>query len=89
MTRGSDSGNGRRAGLIGVGSAAGAAAAGGRRVRSRFQIFQAQLELLDLPVQLLRLPAELHALELEDQQLQVVDFDVLGHHHRAQRLAVE
>jgi len=45
----------------------------GSGVGGRFQVFQAQFQLSDLPVQLLRLAAELHALELENEQLQVLD----------------
>ena len=39
----------------------------------RFQLFQLQFQLLDLPLQLLRLATELHAPQLGDQQLQMLD----------------
>ena len=39
----------------------------------RFQFFQLQLQLFDLPLDLLRLAPELHPLQLGDQQLQVLD----------------
>ncbi len=39
----------------------------------RFQLFQFQLQLLDLPLQLLRLAAKLHAPQLGDQQFQMLD----------------
>lgn len=39
------------------------------------QVFQLQLQLLDLVVQLFRLAAELHAPQLGDLQLEVFDLD--------------
>ena len=38
-----------------------------------FQIFQPQLELLDVSIVLFRTRAEVHALQLEDEQFQVLD----------------
>jgi hypothetical protein len=39
----------------------------------RFQFFQPQLQLLDLPRQFLRLTPKLHAVQLGQQQLQMLD----------------
>ena len=39
----------------------------------RFQFFQPQLQLLDLPREFLRLPPKLHAMQLGQQQLQMLD----------------
>ena len=39
----------------------------------RLQLFQPQLQLLDLLLQLLRLAPELHPLQLGNQQLQMLD----------------
>ena len=54
---------------------------GTRRLRSfdegsafaGLELFQPQLELLDLTVELLGTPAELHAAQFRDQQLQMLD----------------
>jgi len=44
----------------------------------RFEFFQPQLQLFNLPLQLLRLTPELHALQLGDQQLQMFDLSFAG-----------
>src|ERR1017187_3787116 len=45
---------------------------------ARLQLFQPQLQLLDLPVQFLRLAPKLHAPQLGDQQLQMLDLALVG-----------
>lgn len=45
----------------------------GRLTTIRLQLFQPQLQLLDLPLQLLRLTSKLHAMQLGQQQLQMLD----------------
>src|SRR5664280_2791551 len=40
---------------------------------ARLQLFQSQLQLLDLPIQFLRLAPKLHAPQLGNQQLQMLD----------------
>jgi hypothetical protein len=55
----------------------------------RFEVFEPEFELRDIGVHLLRTLAEVHALELEDQQIQVLDFHVLGEHERLERRDIE
>src|SRR5271167_101374 len=45
---------------------------------ARLQLFQPQLQLLDLPIQFLRLTPKLHAPQLGDQQLQMLDLALVG-----------
>jgi hypothetical protein len=39
----------------------------------RFQLFQSELQLFDLPLHFFRAPAKLHTLQFREQQLQVCD----------------
>ena len=52
---------------------AGSGAFGSFLAAFRFQLFQPQLQLLDLPLQLLRLPPKLHPMQLRQEQLPMLD----------------